>query len=530
MKTKQIALKVMSAIWTVVLFLNFTSCSEDEAKKMATVTTGEISALNKNSVTIAGDVTSDGFAAVTDRGFVWSTDAEPTTEGNKKSSGTGEGEFEAEITGLTPNTLYHARAFAVNSVGISYGEEITFTTNDLAQVTTGSTSNLATTSVTVAGNVTFDGNTPVTGRGIVLATTPNPTIMDMMKPEGSGTGSFTANISGLTPNTTYYARAFANNSQGTAYGLEVEFTTYLNPTLTTGTASNVTSVTASVNGEIGNVGSPAITEKGIVYGTNQNPTTSGNKVTISNGTSGAFSVDLAQLTPSTTYYARAYTISALGTFYGSEISFTTPDINASLKAQFNLDAPFPDFYNDATGNNPALTGGTDIVSASNRNGAVGSSAYFMGTANSVMSSSVNFGNSTAITVSVWFKPVSNNLYIIGGTGLQYYYMNIGGTVQTHFYVNAIGHAGTGNINANNFLNSWHHFVGVYDGATVKHYFDGQLVSSNPWNNTVNGGLFGAVNFSLGAGGSANYYEGYMDDIKMYGRALSAAEVTYLYEH
>ena len=77
---------------------------------MATVATGEISALNKNSATIASEVTSDGFASVTDQGVVWSVNAEPTTDDNKKSSGTGEGEFVAEITGLTPNILYHARA------------------------------------------------------------------------------------------------------------------------------------------------------------------------------------------------------------------------------------------------------------------------------------------------------------------------------------------------------------------------------------------------------------------------------------
>lgn len=530
MKTKHVALRIVSGLLSVYLVLNFMACSEDEAKTVADVTTGEISALSKNSVTISGDVTSDGFASVTDRGIVWSANPEPTISGDKESSGTGEGEFEAAITGLTPNTLYHARAFAVNSVGVSYGEEITFTTNDLAQVTTGAISNLTTTSVTIAGNVTFDGNTSVTGRGVVLATTHNPTIMDIMKPEGSGTGSFSANLSGLSPNTTYYARAYATNSQGIAYGLEVEFTTYLNPTVTTGSASNVTSVTASIAGEIGNVGSPAITEKGVAYGTSQNPTTSGSKMTISNGTSGAFSFDLTELTPSTTYYARAYTISPLGTFYGSEISFSTADINASLKAQFNLDSPFPDFYKDATSNNPDLSGGADIVSTADRSGSSGRSAYFMGTANSTMNGSVNFGNSTAITVSVWFKPVSNNLYIIGGSAIQYYYLNISGTVQTHFYVNSIGNASTGGINANSFLNSWHHFVGVYDGTTVKHYLDGQLVSSNPWNNTVNGGQFGLVNFSLGAGGSANYYEGYMDDLKMYGRALSAAEVTYLYNH
>jgi hypothetical protein len=527
MKKKHVALKVMSAVLTAVLVLNFTGCSEDEARKIATVTTGEISAITKNSATLAGDVTNDGFATVTDRGVVWSVNAEPTTDDNKKSNGIGEGEFVADLTGLTANTLYHARAFAVNSVGISYGEEITFTTNDLAQVNTGGISNLTTTSITIAGNVTFDGNTTVTGRGIVLAATPNPTIMDIMKPEGSGTGLFSANISGLTPNTTYYARAFANNSQGTAYGVEVEFTTYLNPTVTTGSASNITSVTASVSGEIGSAGNPAITEKGVVFGTDQNPTVSDGKLTLPNGTSGAFSVDLTQLAPSTTYYARAYTISTLGTFYGSEVSFTTSDIHANLKAQFNLDSPTP--YVDATGNNVDLIPGSSLAFVANRTNEAGKAFYHDGSANGVVTGSVNFGNSSAISVSLWFKPMNNGIYVIGSSPFMYYYLNISGNVQTHLYINGNGYAGKGMIPAASFLNTWHHFAGVYDGTTVKYYLDGVLQGSG---NYVSGVTFGTTNFFLGssAGNGSNFYEGLTDDITMYSRALSAEEVKYLYNH
>lgn len=521
------ALRIVSGVLSVYLLLNFMACSEDEAKKVATVVTGEISSLSKNSATLAGEVTSDGFASVTDRGVVWSTEAEPTTTDNKKSEGTGEGEFSAEITGLTPNTLYHARAFAVNSVGTSYGEEITFTTNDLAQVTTGSISNLNATTVTIAGNVTFDGNAPVTGRGIVVATTHNPTIADMMKPEGSGTGTFSANISELSPNTTYYARAYANNSQGIAYGLEVEFTTFLNPTVTTGTASNITSVTATVGGNVTNVGNPAITEKGIVYGTDHNPTIANSKTTIDNGAAGAFSIDIAQVNPSTTYYARAYATSTLGTFYGSEISFTTSDINANLKARFDMDSP--NAFDDATGNNADLIPGSNLAHVANRNNEAGKALYHDGTANGIMEGNVNFGNSSAISISIWFKPLNNGIYVLGSTPFSYYYLSISGVVQTHFYINGSGYAGRGGIEATAYLNKWHQMVGVYDGATVKYYLDGVLEGTG---NYSSGGTFGNMNFFLGAtlGSGSNFFEGITDDIRMYGRALSAAEVKYLYEH
>ncbi len=95
----------------------------------------------------------------------------------------------------------------------------------LPVVSTNAVSGITATSATCAGNVTADGGANVTARGVCWSTSPNPTVSDSHTTDGSGTGSFSSSITGLLANTTYYVRAYATNSVGTAYGAEVSFTT-----------------------------------------------------------------------------------------------------------------------------------------------------------------------------------------------------------------------------------------------------------------------------------------------------------------
>ena len=95
----------------------------------------------------------------------------------------------------------------------------------LATVSTNNVTDITATSAVCGGNVTSDGGNAVTARGICWSTSSNPTTSDNTTYNGGGTGSFTANIAGLDEGTTYYVRAYAVNSQGTAYGQEKSFTT-----------------------------------------------------------------------------------------------------------------------------------------------------------------------------------------------------------------------------------------------------------------------------------------------------------------
>ncbi len=190
-------------------------------------------------------------------------------------------------------------------------------------VTTGAVSSVTATAATVAGNVTLDGGAAVTARGICYSTSPNPTTVDTVELSGSGTGAFSANLTGLAPATTYYARAFGTNAEGTGYGSDATITTPATiPTVTTGAVSGVTSTTATVAGDVTSDGGSAVTTRGICYSTSPNPTTADSIVIEGTGT-GAFSANLTNLAPATTYYARAFGESAEGEGYGSDVTVTT---------------------------------------------------------------------------------------------------------------------------------------------------------------------------------------------------------------
>jgi len=95
---------------------------------LPTVTTTAVSSIGPASASGGGMVSSEGGRPVTTRGVCWSISPNPTTKDAKTSDGTGTGAFTSSITGLNPNTVYHLRAYAANSAGTSYGNEVSFTT------------------------------------------------------------------------------------------------------------------------------------------------------------------------------------------------------------------------------------------------------------------------------------------------------------------------------------------------------------------------------------------------------------------
>ncbi|MBV5347583.1 hypothetical protein JZU46_05135, partial [bacterium] len=92
-----------------------------------TVTTAAVSNINSTTATGGGNVTVQGGAEVTARGVCWSTSQTPIATGSHTTDGTGTGTFSSSITGLTAGTLYYVRAYATNTVGTSYGSQVSFT-------------------------------------------------------------------------------------------------------------------------------------------------------------------------------------------------------------------------------------------------------------------------------------------------------------------------------------------------------------------------------------------------------------------
>jgi uncharacterized repeat protein (TIGR01451 family) len=292
---------------------------------LATLTTNTISFINITTVTGGGSITNSGGSAITDRGICWSTNPKPTTEDTKISSGAGPGNFTSSLTALLPGTTYYVRAYAINSTGTAYGNEREFKTNAMAGITTTDITDLTITSAESGGIVTNNGGGTVYSKGVCWSTSSNPTIFNSKTNHFSGDGIFTSSITGLSAGTTYYVRAYATNSAGTAYGNEISFTTPASvalPVINTTTIISITESTALSGGNITNNGGGTVTDRGICWSTFPNPTTSDNKT--NNGTgSGNYSASLTELSSATIYYVRAFATNSAGTAYGNEISFTT---------------------------------------------------------------------------------------------------------------------------------------------------------------------------------------------------------------
>ena len=169
------------------------------------------------------------------KGICFSTSAEPTIYDSyigffNSGSYPTDGDYEGYVRTLQPNTKYYLRGFVKDDKAIAYGNELSFTTNSLvlslASVFTNPVTTVTQTTAISGGNITGDGKSPVTARGICYSsTTNNPTIVNTIIAGGSGLGSFNSDLIGLTPSTTYYVRAFATNGIGTAYGNPVSFKT-----------------------------------------------------------------------------------------------------------------------------------------------------------------------------------------------------------------------------------------------------------------------------------------------------------------
>ena len=290
------------------------------------VTTQPITEITRTTALGGGIVTSDGGAAISERGICWSTSHNPTVSGSHATNGLGEGSYSVSMTGLTPNTTYYVKAYAINSQGVGYGEEKTFKTANISSpvVTTNEVTSITQTTATCGGNVTDEGGGTVTERGICWSISENPTINDSHSSSGTGTGIYSITMTGLVPGTTYHVRAYAKNTTDIGYGTDVTFTTspIQKPTVTTNTISSITHTTATGGGNVTADGGAPVTERGICWGTSPNPTVSGSHAHNGMG-SGSFSVNMTGLTPGTAYYVRAYAKNSEKTGYGQDVVFTT---------------------------------------------------------------------------------------------------------------------------------------------------------------------------------------------------------------
>lgn len=222
-------------IFLTILAIGIYSCKKDNTDtnnsipKVATVTTTPISNINITTALGGGNISNDGGANVTLRGVCWSTNSNPTTTNSLSNDSGGTGVFLSNLTALVANTTYFVRAYATNSAGTVYGNEVNFTTlpTTLPTLTTSPINTILGTTATSGGSISNDGGAPIAARGLCWSTLPNPTTANSFTIDGTGTGTFVSNLSGLTSNTKYYVRAYATSNMGTAYGNAISFTTFI---------------------------------------------------------------------------------------------------------------------------------------------------------------------------------------------------------------------------------------------------------------------------------------------------------------
>lgn len=230
-----------------------------EQKEITTLKTGKpsiststFSDITLTSAICGGEIESDSGYAITTSGICWDTDnqfnetqclgKEVNTSGNKT--------FSLIITGLNEGATYYVKAYATNHKGTGYGEVRQFCTiiSTIPTVTTNEVTDITHNSAICGGNVTNGGGSTVTARGIIWDTTSNPTLQNNINYtfDWQGLGPFTNILGSLIPATKYYVRAYATNSEGTAYADNIESFTTLSPPLVCGTSLSLLHTSGTV--------------------------------------------------------------------------------------------------------------------------------------------------------------------------------------------------------------------------------------------------------------------------------------------
>ncbi|MBI5218675.1 MAG: fibrobacter succinogenes major paralogous domain-containing protein [Bacteroidia bacterium] len=214
-------------IFLIINFL-FTSCQKFEFNAITKIRTDNSEIVN-DSVKIHGAIVDLGKETHKEFGFCYSQNNNPKVTDDKVSLGkpTNIGSFETFLKSLNGNTKYYYNVYIINEHDTLYGEQKQFTSPILKPAlviteATGITEN----SAVSGGTIISDGGSAITARGICWSTSPNPTTSDSHTSDGTGTGSFTSNIYGLSSAVKYFVRAYATSSKGTVYSSQDDFITH----------------------------------------------------------------------------------------------------------------------------------------------------------------------------------------------------------------------------------------------------------------------------------------------------------------
>lgn len=299
--------------------------------KVATLSLPAISGLDETFATATATISANGGAAIDEKGICWSDALSAPTVGNSKLTDTSTGtSISQKMTNLKVGTKYYVRAYAKNKNGYAYSTTTEFTTKQTYAPTlaTLSFANVFETTAQATAEITADGGTAITERGVCYSTTVlTPTIDDKKVVSTVTSGaSITVSLTGLTKGTTYHVRAYARNKNGIAYSMARDLTTIENttPSVSGLVTTAVNDDNATLQATIVSNGGIAITERGFVWSrTIASPTLEDGTTLKSTDKTDQFTARMTGLPYTTRYYIRAYAKNSLGTAYSAPTYFTT---------------------------------------------------------------------------------------------------------------------------------------------------------------------------------------------------------------
>ncbi len=323
-------IKNVSIIVLIFFAILINGCEKDKLPSIPKLTTAiPVVNLSDNSVNLSGTVINEGGSAVTKRGFVWSKNTNPTVNDSYTENEFGIGTFTQTLLGLELSTTYYVRAYATNSVGTSYGNEVSFKTLSLGKVTTAAATEVTNAGSNVLISINDFGDANVVKIGLVCSKTQNKSISNDSTTYvhiNTTDKEFKVTINKLEQNQTYFVRGFVQTGAGVSYGNEISFTTLGVASLSSVTMENITQTSATAKSGIVNNGGVTTDEVGVCLSNNQNPTINDRKFPSSNLSNGSFSSNITGLIGNTLYYVRPYAINKYGINYGTQSSFRSAPV------------------------------------------------------------------------------------------------------------------------------------------------------------------------------------------------------------
>ena len=334
------------------------------------VRTIEATVVDSTTMRVKCIVDDDCGETITQRGVCWNLTGNPTFNDNHLAhQQNGVGEYSCIIGGLEYGKTYYVRAFARNANGVGYGEVLKFPPESsglLPSVTTAEVKNITGTTATGGGTVLSEGSSPITKRGICWSTRHYPDINDFHAAHAqNGLGSYTVEMTNLTPNATYYVRAYAINEHGLVYGEEVNFIAVDGKPVVRieEVVEETTGTTAICKCFIDDSGSSPITERGVCWSTEHHPTITSFHATDGIYGVGGFSVKMTNLTQNETYYVCAYAKNSDG-----HIGYSTEKVLV-MKEVFKINvSAYPTAGGTVTGAGSYVSGTTCTVTATPNTG------------------------------------------------------------------------------------------------------------------------------------------------------------------